>query len=246
MNFTGDGTGQSITVVFQRVKVLEARTDHMNIAVPAYEQVRDIIREEIISGVIPANTRLTILQVAKRFNVSQMPVREAFQWLQGEGLVKVIAHKGAYVLGLDPSRIRSFYLVRSVIEGLLGRLSTDNITDSILEKLNQINNRFRAQVEKNNLKKIVSLNKEFHKIMYRCAESPEAFEVYERYEGLLTTLRNKYGFHRERLKGMVVEHSGILKALSSKDAPLVENLVKIHIEKAMGDLLSFIEKKTQT
>jgi DNA-binding GntR family transcriptional regulator len=215
----------------------------MNISIPAYEQARDILREEIISGKIPPDTHLTIQQVAKKFGVSQMPVREAFQWLQGEGLVKVVAHKGAHVLALDPTRVRSFYLIRSVVEGLLARLSVNNITDSTLEKLDQINNRFRAAVEKNNLKKIMPLNKEFHKSLYRCGEAPEAFDVYERYEALLTALRHKYGFNSERLEGMAVEHSEILDALSSKDGHHAENLVRIHIEKAMGDILSFLDDK---
>lgn len=113
------------------------------------------------------------------------------------------------------------------------------------EKLNQINNRFRAEIEKNNLKKILPLNKAFHKNLYRCGEAPEAFDVYERSEALLTILRHKHGFNSERLKGMVVEHSEILNALSSKDGPHVENLVKIHIERAMGDLLSFLEGKNK-
>ena len=213
----------------------------MNVGVPAYEQVTDIIREKIISGAIPPNTRLTILEVAKEFGVSQMPVREAFQCLQGEGLLKVVPHKGACVLALDPIRVRSFYLIRSVIEGLLARQSVHTMTDSTLETLKKINDQFKTAVENNNLKKITSLNKKFHKSLYRCGEIPEAFDVYKRYEGLLTTLRHKHGFNRKRLEGMVVEHSEILDAVSSKDGSGVENLVKIHIEKAMTDILSSLE-----
>ena len=110
----------------------------MNVGVPAYEQVTDILRDKIISGAISSNTRLTILDVAKKFGVSQMPVREAFQCLQGEGLLKVVAHKGAYVLALDTTRVRSFYLIRSVVEGLLARQSVHTMTVPILEELNQI------------------------------------------------------------------------------------------------------------
>ena len=94
-----------------------------------------------------------------------------------------------------------------------------------------------------NLKQIMSLNKAFHKNLYRYGDTQEAFDIYERYEGLLTTLRHKYGFHSKRQKEMVVEHSEILKALSSKDALRAEKLVKMHIEKAMGDILSFLDEK---
>jgi DNA-binding GntR family transcriptional regulator len=214
----------------------------MNVGVPAYEQITDIIRGEIISGAIPPNTRLTIIEVAKKFSVSQMPVREAFQCLQGEGLLKVVPHKGACVLALDPIRVRSFYLIRSVIEGLLARQSVHLMTDPILDRLGRINEQYQAAVEKNNIKKIMSLNKDFHKSMYQCGENAEAFGIYERYEGLLTALRHKHRFNKKRLKKMPAEHSKILKALSSKDGPHVENLIRMHIEKAMGDILSFLEE----
>ncbi len=57
----------------------------MNVGLPAYEQIRDILREEIISGKIPPDTRLKKAEIADRFGVSPMPVREALQWLKGEG-----------------------------------------------------------------------------------------------------------------------------------------------------------------
>ena len=217
----------------------------MSIGVPAYEQIRDIIREEIISGAIAPGTHLTILSVAKRFNISQMPVREAFQWLQGEGLLKVLAHKGARVLALDINYVRHIYEIRGVIEGLLARQSISNISDATVLKLEKINERYREIIKKNNRMKIRSINKEFHKNIYLCSSNSDALNIYERYEGLLASLRRKYGFENKRLKEAVNEHDDILAALRAKNGHRIERLIRTHITMAMNEMLSFLQNKPE-
>jgi DNA-binding GntR family transcriptional regulator len=213
----------------------------MSIAVPAYEQIRDIIREEIISGLISPGTHLTILSVANRFRVSQMPVREAFQWLQGEGVLKVHAHKGARVLALDINHIRNIYEICGVIEGLLARQSILQISDAILTKLNKINEQYREEIEKNNRARIRSVNKDFHKTIYQCSNNLEGLNIYERYEGLLASLRRKHGFRKELLQQAVEEHAQMLDALKSKDGRRAENLIRDHIAMALEEMLSFFQ-----
>ena len=217
----------------------------MEIGVPAYEQLRDLLREEIISGVIPPNTHLTILGVAKRFGVSHMPVREAFQWLQGEGLLKVLPHRGAYVLSLTRDYVRDIYELRGIIAGLLARQSISHITPAILMKLDKIHTRFCKAAKQSEFGKSMSLNNSFHENIYMLGQNNEAQRTYKLYAGLLGTLRRKYGIQSARLEKMIDEHSGILQALHSKDEILVEKLVRNHGEGAMKDILSMMEKDEQ-
>jgi DNA-binding GntR family transcriptional regulator len=218
----------------------------MEIGVPAYEQLRDLLREEILAGVIPPDTHLTILGVAKRFGVSHMPVREAFQWLQGEGLLKVLPHRGAYVLSLTRDYVRDIYELRGIIAGLLARQSISDMTPAILTKLDKIHSRFCKAVNQNEIDKSMSLNNSFHENIYMLGRNNEAQRTYKLYAGLLGTLRRKHGIQASRLEKMVDEHSGILQALHSKDEILVEKLVRSHGEGAMEDILSMMEKDGQT
>jgi DNA-binding GntR family transcriptional regulator len=215
----------------------------MEIGVPAYEQLRDLLREEIISGVIPPDTHLTILGVAKRFGVSHMPVREAFQWLQGEGLLKVMPHRGAYVLSLTNDYVRDIYELRGIIAGLLARQSLSYLKPAMLVKLGKIHTRFCDAAKQNNLDKLMSLNNSFHENIYMLGRNREAKRTYKLYAGLLGTLRGKYGIQSVRLEKMMEEHAEILKALHAKDEILVEKLVRLHGEGAMKDILSMMEKK---
>ena len=66
---------------------------------PTYLRISDLIRKDIFSGAFLPGQRLKVLDLAGRYATSQMPVREAFHILQGEGLVEVLPNRGAVVLG---------------------------------------------------------------------------------------------------------------------------------------------------
>lgn len=213
----------------------------MAVGTPAYEQIRDILREEIISGKIPKNTRLIMANLAVRFGVSQNPVREALQRLQGEGLIQVFPRKGARVRSIDIDYIRNVYIIRGVIEGLLARQSVEFISGETISKLKNINERYLAEIKISNKTKIRIVNKEFHKTIYACSNNLEAYSIYERYEGLLGSLRRKYGFDIERQKACFEEHQAAIGALESKNGIYLENLIRVHIERALDELLALMQ-----
>ena len=214
----------------------------MGIGAPAYEQLRDLLREEIISGSIPPDTHLTIMGVAKRFGVSQMPVREAFQWLQGEGLMNLHPHRGARVLSLTCEYVRDIYELRGNMAGLLARQCIAYLNQEHLSALDRIHERFCDAYEQNDSDKLLALNHTFHNNIYMLGRNQEAKRIYKLYASLLGTLRKRYGIQPARLKEMIEEHSKILDALHKADGVTVELLVREHGDGAMKDLLSMMEK----
>ncbi len=209
----------------------------MKIGVPAYSQLRDILREEIITGAIPAGSRLTIAEVAERYKVSHMPVREAFQWLQGEGLIEIIPNKGARVLSLSIEFIASIYDIRAAIEGLLARSSVTHFTEENLLRMKAHYDNFRDSIDNMDIDNIYSNDRKFHLSLYEKTVNKPALEIYNKYSALLLTLRKKYGFNEERVHTMAKEHKEILDAVKASDADGLEKIVRRHAEGGKNDLL---------
>lgn len=229
-------------IKYQIHQSMPQETTMAQINVPAYEILRDRLREEIISGEIKGGSRITIQQVATRFNVSHQPVREAFQWLQGEGLIDILPHKGAVTRVLNSKLIINIYDIRTVIEGLLARLSAENFEAQNIGSLEQIHLKLQDAIHKDQYLEIVSLDHEFHAALYRLADNPEALEIYERYVGLLISLRRVYGFGTKRPLKLIDEHKKIIDAISGNKPDLAEKLVKKHAQGAKADLIACMKK----
>src|SRR5918997_1452748 len=98
----------------------------------AYSALTDILREEIVSGRLAAGSRLTVEDLASRYGVSTMPVREALQRLRGEGIIVLLPHRGARVVSLDENLVSNIYDLRGAIESLLARRSLPNLTNAAM------------------------------------------------------------------------------------------------------------------
>jgi DNA-binding GntR family transcriptional regulator len=215
----------------------------MNVAMPAYEKIRDILREEIISGKIPPDTRLNKAEIADRFGVSPMPVREALQGLKGEGLVEGLPHRHYRVVSIDIQFIRNIFEIRTAMEELMTRLALPFITETDIARMIDVNTQLSAIVKKGNIETIHSLDKAFHRNIYRHCDNPLANEIYERYRKLILSLRRKHGFGPGRPSDIVEQHQHIIDALSHKDESVMSEMIRKHRKGAMDDLLDSIRSK---
>ncbi len=204
---------------------------------PTYERIRNSIRERIISGEIEAGGRLTIQELTSYYQVSQMPIREALQWLQGEGLLKIVPHRGAIIRAINPQMIRNDYDIRGAIEHMLIKKSFQYISRREIAFLETKHEELCAAISSYKIGEILAKDREMHLSIYEHADNPEAVSIYDRYSEFLGALRGKYGIGEDRLKEIVTQHEEIIRAFREKDIAALEMIVMLHNEHAKRDLL---------
>ena len=80
------------------------------------EQTTNLIRMDILRGVLPEGTPLRQSALAHRYGVSTVPIREAIQCLLLEGLATTQPFRGAAVAPLLPERLLGFVRIRIALE----------------------------------------------------------------------------------------------------------------------------------
>lgn len=80
------------------------------------DRIRDTLVTRILDGRYPNGTQLKELALAREFNVSQAPIREALRELEGSGLVTSERYRGTRVRGADAEELRQSYELRQIIE----------------------------------------------------------------------------------------------------------------------------------
>lgn len=82
----------------------------------ARTQARELISQFIFSGELRPGERINESDLARRFGVSQTPIREALLSLEGRGLLTAFPDKGFYLKSLDSHEIRDLYPVLAFLE----------------------------------------------------------------------------------------------------------------------------------
>ena len=80
------------------------------------ETAYNTIAEKIISGDLPPGEKLSVRAMAELTGVSTIPVIEALQRLEYEGLVESFPHWGSRVVALTPETIRDRNALREAVE----------------------------------------------------------------------------------------------------------------------------------
>jgi len=105
----------------------------INLRVNTVDAVADQLRNDLIRGSIVPGDRLLPKQLAKRFSVSHIPVREALRRLEAEGLVVAYPHGATYASEVGIVDLDGIYDLRFIVEGEFSKRSAGARTDEHVE-----------------------------------------------------------------------------------------------------------------
>lgn len=102
------------------------------------ENLTEYLIEAIVEGQLAPGSKISEPELAKQFQVSRGPLREALMRVEGLGLIERIPHIGARVIQLSPTKLVELYAVREALEGMAARLAARNITEIELAGLESL------------------------------------------------------------------------------------------------------------
>jgi len=136
------------------------------------DQVYATLHAAIISGELPAGSRLRIRDLAEQVGTSVMPVREAIRRLEQAGLAEREPHKGAVVKGLTLAELVHVYGVRRLLEGEAARLGSQRITGEDRERMRAEYDLMLAAVEERRVVDYLDHDEDFLATLYAASGNP--------------------------------------------------------------------------
>lgn len=131
------------------------------------EHVYLSLKKQILKGDLSPGHRLIVLDIAKVYDVSQAPVREALERLKQEGLIVGKMNRGSVVSEITYKEIRDIYQLRQLIEGYALRETMKVLIPKDIEYLEQILNGMKTAVDENDSYRLVELDMQFHGYFYK-------------------------------------------------------------------------------
>lgn len=192
----------------------------------------EVLVEAIVSGELVSGSKISEPELAKRYQVSRGPLREAMMRLEGLGLIERIAHVGARVISLSPEKLIELYAVRESLEGMAARLAARHISqDEILtleillakhsNHIDQVEGAsyFHQEGDFDFHYRIIKASRNQKLISLLCDELYHLLRMY-RYQSPRAQSRPEEALN---------EHKYILQAIRNRDEELAEMLMRRHI-----------------
>jgi DNA-binding GntR family transcriptional regulator len=200
------------------------------------EVVYSQIKEAIVTGLIPAGSRLSEIELARQFDVSRTPVREAIRQLAETGLVSLLPRRGAYVLLPTAKDAADLYEIRNALEVI----SVEHLTASpprgvLLEErsaFEEVSNGWDAD-------RFMELDTAFHATLSRLAGNNYLDFMLGKVGDIILICRH-YAIGSIPKADSSREHIAIIDAILSGDVTEARQRMREHIDNTRDGLLEYI------
>lgn len=187
------------------------------------------LRDEIVSGGLPAGAHLTEAELCRRFGLSTTPVREALQRLVHRGLAVRQVARGVNVRTLAPRDIQDIYELRQLLEPAALRASVPNLTRGQIGELGGILSRARAALDARDMLVLSALNDQFHVAILAGAPNRLMTQWIEMLGDQRRLIAVREWASRDGAAAEYAEHRAILRRIAARDAECAAELLQRHI-----------------
>lgn len=180
----------------------------------AYARLADmIVSLELEPGALVSEPMLS-----ERIGIGRTPIREAFQRLIREGLVVAYPHRGLLISQINQRTQLRLLEVRRELDRLLARLCAERADDRDRAAFSAIAVRMRSSAAIGDDKEFMRLDREFNRLMSRCADNEFAAKSVGLMQGLWTRFWNKFYRQVGDIPRVAQLHADIADAIAARTA----------------------------
>jgi DNA-binding GntR family transcriptional regulator len=194
-----------------------------------WQRVHDHLREEILSGRLPAGSELQEVGLSTELGVSRGPIREAIGRLAAEGLVVVRPRRGAVVRALSKQEFLEAYQVREALEMMAVRLAVPRLEPAHFAALDELIGAMARHAERSDVAGFFEANARFHAELFEASGNGKLQELYRQLLGQMGRYRRRSVALRGSLQRSVAEHRAIVRAARRGDVERAVHLMSEHI-----------------
>lgn len=171
------------------------------------------LRDYIVEGDLPAGARIPERELCEKFDVSRTPMREALKVLAAEGLIELLANRGARVRQFSECDIRNLFEVIAGLDFVAGRLACERISNEGIAQIERIHLEMYTHYMRRELNDYFRLNQQIHQAIVDAAANPVLSANYASANAVIRRLRYAANLNSDRLGDAMREHEAILDAL---------------------------------
>lgn len=192
------------------------------------DRIKKVILQRVCDGIYSPGQRLVELQIAKEFETSQAPVREALSELEAMRIVETEPYKGTHVREISSKEWQECLEIRGALE----QLAAERMADRLKNKIDELRQKSLETIEaarKHNVQDYGIANVAFHRMIVEASDNQTLMIVWE---SLAAEIRMRSSVYASAMNLMepAEEHLEITEAFAEGDNRYAGKLLKKHSE----------------
>jgi DNA-binding GntR family transcriptional regulator len=195
-----------------------------------HDEVASRVRDMIIEGALAPGARVYEEQLGKTLGVSRTPMREALKTLASEGLIELVAARGAVVKAFTPKDVRDMLDVLAVLESFAARLACREATAEQIAELRALHERMAERFKARDRLEYFKLNQEFHSGVLRLSGNAALQTSHLAIQARLKRIRYIGNSEPHKWKNAMAEHDQMIRYLEARDSDKLAAILVQHME----------------
>ena len=193
------------------------------------EELRLQLADDIVRGTLAPGASLDEIELARRFNVSRTPVREAIRTLAASGLVQVRPHRGAVVARPTHQDLIGMFEVMAELESLCAGYAAERMLAAERRMLEGVHEKLRVLIQSGDPQRYHEVNEAFHATIYRGAHNSYLADLTLGTRARVQPFRRAQFRNLGRLAKSHVEHDRVVQAIVRGERVLAAQTMYAHI-----------------
>ncbi len=204
--------------------------------------IYEILRDEILSLDLAPCQPVDDASLAKRFNVSRSPVRDAMVRLVSESLLQTLPNKGTIVSPLRLEDFSKYIDALDIVQRTVSRLAAKFRNNENLELINKEQAIFASSVEANDILGMIQSNRDFHIAIAKAGNNRYFEKIYrELLDDGRRSLRIYFNSFDSHLpKNLISDHQLMIDAIKFQNLDLAEELAHEHTLQMQQQFLNYL------
>ncbi|WP_395346631.1 GntR family transcriptional regulator [Variovorax sp. UC122_21] len=204
------------------------------------QEVQETLEDLIVSGALKPGERLDEAELARRFQISRTPLREAFKALAGNGLVEMRGQRGTFVSVISMPVLIEMFQVMSVMEGLCAKYAARRANVKQRQQMRGIHERLSELLSHGDHERFYEVNREFHDALYAASNTSYLSDQTRALRRRVTVYRRHVTFQPGRMAATIGEHLAIIDAIERNDPEAAFAAAADHVTLLQDDMVDLI------
>jgi len=227
-SLTPDGAGKPADDEFDFVEAAKPRRASPAPTLASIVQQR--IGADIAHGALPPGMRLEEEELARRYQVSRTPVREALRQLSAFGIVDTRPRQGMVVAARSAEHFNNLLEVVADMEASSARYAAQRMSDAERRKLETLHQKMRAITEAAAAVRFDKANSVLHQLIHQGAHNDILFSgIVQMRMRTLPYTRVEFISERERMEISYMEHNAIVQAIVRGEPEMAYQAMRLHV-----------------